>query len=187
MAYSDEVYPYLVNLKLVDEEGMVVEAGYELCHNFVESAVDLLVARHDRSLGGKITAVALARTHEFPDLLVQAYAAGFAETFGIKYRIAVNIIRSAESEFRKNLISYGFALAQAPDIAQGLIAEQMVDLAPAFLAAYGVELPEDADLTGLSNYLMGEAIELCERDYLKAVEKTIPFVVKNLARMGISY
>jgi hypothetical protein len=187
MAYSDEVFPYLVNLKLVDEKGMVVEAGYELCHNFVESAVDLLVARHDRSLGGKITAAALARTHEFPDLLVQAYAAGFAETFGIKYRIAVNIIRSAESEFRKNLVSYGLALAQEPDVAQGLIVEQLVALAPAFLAAYGVKITEDADLTGLSNYLMGEAIELCKKDYLRAVEKTIPFVTKNLARMGISY
>lgn len=168
-------------------EGGVSEAGYELCHTFVESAVDLLLARHDRSLGGKISAAALIRTREFPNLLVQAYAAGFAETFGLEYEAAAITIRSAEAEFRKNMVSYGLALAQKPQIAEGLIAEQLVALAPAFLGAYGVELPEDVDLLELSSYLIGVAIKLCKHDYLKAVENTIPFVSENLSDMGISY
>jgi len=173
-------------LGLATEDG-VSEAGYELCHTFVESAVDLLLARHDRSLGGKISAAALIRTREFPNLLVQAYAAGFAETFGLEYEAAAITIRSAEAEFRKNMVSYGLALAQKPQIAEGLIAEQLVALAPAFLGAYGVELPEDVDLLELSNYLIGVAIKLCKHDYLKAVENTIPFVSGNLSDMGISY
>ena len=105
-------------------------AGYELCHTFVESAVDLLVAQHDRSLGGKISVASLARTREFPDLLVKAYARGFAKTFGLKYSQAVDTIRSAESEFRRNMVSYGLALAQEPEVAKGLIVEQLVALAP---------------------------------------------------------
>jgi len=187
MAYSTEVYPYLAYLSLIDENGVVALAGYELCHTFVESAVDLLFAQQDRSLGAKISASALARTHEFPDLLVQAYAKRFAHAFRLNHATAVKIIRSAENEFRKNMVSYGIALAQEPDVAQGLIVEQLVALAPAFLAAYGVELPEGADLTGLSNFLIGEAIDLCQQDYLTAVENTIPFVSKNLSDMDISY
>jgi hypothetical protein len=186
MAKKEDVNALLNELGLASDEE-VSYAGYELCHTFVESAVDLLLARHDPSLGGKISAASLARTHDFPDLLVKAYARGFAKTFGLNYSQAVNTIRPAESEFRKNMVSYGIALAQEPDVAQMLIVEQLVALAPAFLAAYGVELPGDADLMGLSSYLMGEAVSLCEKDYLKAVEKTIPFVAKNLARMGISY
>ena len=169
------------------QNGLVTVAGYELCHTFVESAVDLLVAGGDRDLGRKISAAAVVRIPEFPSLLVKAYARGFAETFGVKYRAAVSTIRSAESEFRRNMISYGFALAQEPEIAQGLICEQLASLAPAFLAAYGVTVPEDADLTALSNYLMGFAIVVCEADYLATVNETITFVSTNLASMGISY
>jgi hypothetical protein len=167
----------------------ISEAGYELCHTFVESAVDLLVAGQERSLGGKISAAALARTHEFQDLLVKAYARGFAKAFGLEYAMAVKTIRSAENEFRRNMVSYGLALAQEPDIAEGLIAEQLVALAPAFLAAYGVELklPEGTDLKQLSDYLIGEAMTLCEDDYLTAVENTILFVSSNIPHMGRSY
>lgn len=187
MAHSPEVYPYLAYLSLLDEQGVPVKAAYELCHTFVESAVDLLLARHDRSLGGKISAAALIRTREFPSLLVQAYAAGFAETVGLEYEAAARTIRSAEAEFRKNMMAFGLALAQEPESAHVLIAEQLVDLAPAFLGAYGVEIPEGADLMALSSYLLGEAMVLCENDYLSTVNRTIPFVARNLARMGIAY
>jgi hypothetical protein len=187
MAYRGDVYPYLVYFKLVDAEGAVLDAGYELCHNFVESAVDLLVARHDPSLGGKISAAALLRTPEFPDLLVKAYAKGFAKKFNLNQATAIQTIRTAENEFRRNLVSYGVALAQAPDIAQGLIAEQLAALAPAFLGAYGVTLPPDVDLVGLSNALIDVAIEVCRTDYLPVVEGTIPFVANNLARDRIYY
>jgi len=187
MAELPAVRSLLIGFGLAQENGVVFDAGYELCHNFVESAVDLLVVRHERSLGGKIATAALARTHEFPNLLVKAYAKGFAETFRLDYATAVKTIRSAENEFRKNIVSYGVALAQKPDIAQGMIADQLAALAPAFLGAYGVTLPEGADLTVLSNYLIGIAITVCEGDYLPAVDNTIPVVSTNLAGMGISY
>ena len=182
---AQDLKDLLIELGLADTD--ISFAGYELCHTFVESAVDLLLAQHDRSLGWKISAASLARTREFPDLLVEAYARGFSKTFGLKYPQAVKTIRSAEAEFRKNMVSYGLALAQEPEVAKGLIAEQLVALAPAFLGAYGVELPEGADLTELSGYLIGVAIYSCQDDYLTAVESTIPFVSSNLPHMGRSY
>jgi hypothetical protein len=188
MAEITDVKDLLVELGLV-EDGRVTYVGYELCHTFVESAVDLLLALEDRSLGGKISAAALARTREFPDLLVQSYARKFAKKFGIDYATAVQTIRSAESEFRKNTVLYGLALAQDGDTARDLIVEQLVALAPAFLAAYGVEvgLPGYDELKALCDYLIGVAIDLCDEDYLFVVEETIQFVSSNLPHMGRSY
>lgn len=191
MANRKEVYPYLVGLNLVDENGAVVEVGYELCHTFVESAIDLLLARQDRSLGGKISAAALMRTPEFPNLLVQAYAKKFALEFELDYVTAVRTIRSVEKEFRRNMVSYGLALAQEPDVAKELIVEQLVELAPAFLGAYGVELPEGMtldDMKQVATTLIDQAIAVCKAgDYLAAVQGTISFVSDNLASMGKSY
>jgi hypothetical protein len=184
MANSPQIRTILKDFDLVDENG-VVWAGYELCHNFIESAVDLLIAQHDRSLGGKISAAALARTPQFPDLLVQAYAKSFMETFKLDRQTAVTVIRSAENEFRKSMVSYGFALAQEPAAAQGLMADQLAALAPAFLTAYGITLPAGTDLSGLSNYFLGVALDMCKDEYLIPVENSIQFVSNNLAGMLI--
>lgn len=184
MANNPQIHPFLESFDLVDENG-VAWAGYELCHNFIESAVDLLIAQHDRSLGGKISAAALARTPQFPDLLVKAYAKSFLETFKLDRQTAVTVIRSAENEFRKSMVSYGFALAQEPAAAQGLIADQLAALAPAFLTAYGITLPAGTDLSGLSNHFLGVALDMCKDEYLKPVENSIQFVSNNLAGMGI--
>jgi hypothetical protein len=187
MAEGVSVQPILSDFGLIDDQGGVAWAGYELCHIFIESAVDLLLAQHDRSLGGKISAAALLRTHEFPNLLVKAYAKGFKETFNLERQTAVAVIRSAENEFRKNMVSYGFALAQEPAVSQGLVADQLAALAPAFLVAYGVTLRDDADLNALSGFFLGVAIEMVQDEYLTAVEHTIQFVSGNLAEMGIPH
>jgi hypothetical protein len=175
----------LLNGVLSGDPDNVAAATYELCHTFVESAVDLLLARQDRSLGGKISAAALARTREFPDLLVKAYARRFAQQFGLDYATAAKTIRSAENEFRKTSVFYGLALAQEPETARDLIVEQLVALAPAFLASYRVELRlhDGTTLKQLSDDLIGEAIELCEVDYLPAVQETIQFVSGNLEHL----
>jgi hypothetical protein len=41
-------------------------------------------------------------------------------------------------------------------------------------------------LSALSKIFLGVAIEMCEAEYLTAVENTIQFVSANLAKMGIS-
>jgi hypothetical protein len=186
MAQIEAVTYILTGLGLADGN-QVSYVGYELCHTFLESAVDLLLARRDRSLGGKISAAALARAPEFPGLLVQSYARNFGKRFDIDYATAVKTIRSAESEFRKNTVLYGLALAQEPETARDLIVEQLVALAPAFLAAYGVEieLPDYPVLKALSTELIDVAIGQCD-DYLPVVEETILYVSSNLPHMGRS-
>jgi hypothetical protein len=188
MAEREDVHRLLTRLGLANDQG-VSYVGYELCHTFVESAVDLLLAQQDRSLGGKISAAALARTREFPDLLIQSYARKFAKKFGLEYATAVQTIRSAESEFRKNTVLYGLALAQAPETARDLIVEQLIALAPAFLAAYGaeVELPGYEELKAICDYLIDVAIDVCDEDYLVAVQKTIQYVSTNLPHLGRWY
>jgi hypothetical protein len=186
MANVSAIYQVLKDFQLADDV-TIAWAGYELCHNFIESAVDLLVAQHDRSLGGKISTAALLRTDEFPNLLVEAYAKGFKNRFNLDRHTAVTVIRSAENEFRKNMVSYGFALAQEPAVAQELIAGQLAELAPAFLSAYGVTLSPDTDLYELSKFFLNVAIEKCKDEYLTAVKNTIQFVSGNLAEIGILY
>jgi len=108
------------------------------------------------------------------------------ESFKLDWQTAVTVIRSAESEFRKNLAYYGVGLAQEPAVAQGWITEQLAALAPAFLNAYGVTLPANTDLSELSSYFLGIAIEMCKGEYLGAVDNTIQFVSGNLEGMRIS-
>ena len=192
MAKRSDVSNLLLSLGLAKEgedgETVISGAGYELCHNFVESAVDLLIAQHDRRLGGKILAAALSRTSKFPELLVKVYSEGFKDTFELKRQTAVTVIRSAENEFRKNMVSYGFALMQDFEVAKGLIADQLAALAPGFLSAYGITLSEDpSDLNVLSNVFLDIAIDVCKDGYFSAVMNTIEFVSRNLAKMGISY
>jgi hypothetical protein len=76
-------------------------------------------------------------------------------------------------------------LAQEPAAAQGLMADQLAALAPAFLTAYGITLPAGTDLSGLSNYFLGVALDMCKDEYLIPVENSIQFVSNNLAGMLI--
>ena len=73
MANIEAVKAVLLKFGLTEEKQNgsleISAAGYELCHNFVESAVDLLISQHDRRLGGKIATAAISRTPKFPDLL----------------------------------------------------------------------------------------------------------------------
>jgi hypothetical protein len=68
------------------------------------------------------------RGNGFPDLFVKAYANGFKETFNLDRQTAVTVIRSAENEFRKSMVSYGLDLAQETAVAQGLIADQLAGM-----------------------------------------------------------
>ena len=81
----------------------------ELCHNLVETGVDILMKRMHPMIGQEIIASTIVRSPEFPILLVKAYAADFSAYFG-GYLKAARLITSAEREFRKTMILYGQAL-----------------------------------------------------------------------------
>jgi len=148
----------------------------ELYHNAVEAAVDILLCQKDRALGGKITAAALARSPEFPAMLVKTYHSLAPE----------NLIRGTESDFRRNLVAYGFALMQPRDKAVEDIASQLASMAGAFLAMYGIDPSGLGDLDTLAFNIVNLALEECEKDYLDAVNGTIQQVSGALKSNHIS-
>ena len=140
------------------------------------AAVDILLCQKDRALGGKITAAALARSPEFPAMLVKTYHSLAPE----------NLIRGTESDFRRNLVAYGFALVQPQDKAVEDIASQLASMAGAFLAMYGIDPSGLGDLDTLAFNIVNLALEECEKDYLDAVNGTIERVSSALKSNHIS-
>jgi len=159
----------------------------EISHELVENAVDILMKRIDHSIGRKITSAALFRSPEFPLLLAKAYAPGFAETFGISRLEAAKIIVSAEKEFRKSLVLYGQILMQDEATALQLISEQTAGVAKGFLAANGIDLPPDTDITPLVQYFTELAMALCAADFADEVDATTSYVGAQMKAHGISY
>jgi hypothetical protein len=172
--------PLLISYNFGDE---VVN---ELCHDLIEFALDIMITQKDKSLAPKISLAAMLRTPEFPLILVKAYAEGLAQQNfpGIDYPVAVKIILRSENEFRKSMISYGQALMQDQETAIDLIAQQLVDLAKAFLG----ELPgSEGDILTLAKYGLSLSMNICSSDFYIELHKTINFVSGELSDYGISY
>ena len=168
--------PFFSDGGKIDPNDLTFWLNVELYHNAVESAVDILICRHDRALGGKISAAALARSPEFPAMLVKTYRSLAPE----------NLIRGTESDFRRNLVAYGFALMQPREKAVEDIASQLASMAGAFLAMYGIDPSGLGDLDTLAFNIINLALEECEGDYLDAVNGTIERVSSALKSNHIS-
>ena len=153
----------------------------EVCHNFIEPAVDILMKRVDPVIGKKIMAAALLRTNAFPDMLVEVYAEGLSGETGMNFNDAAQAIRAAEKDFRKTTILYGMALSQSEETAVRLLAEQLASVAAAYLRMLGYPIPVDADLTPLAVVGIQQGIELCKNDFKAEIAATVKLVKKNLA------
>jgi len=159
----------------------------EVSHELVENGIDILMKRIDPMIGHKIISSALRRSPELPYLLVKAYAADFSDYAGISFHKAAKIITSAEREFRRSMIFYGHALLQDDVTSLELISEQTANVAKGFLAAYGIEIPAEIDVTSLVMFLTQEAIAACADDFVSEITATVGFVNDNLVIEGISY
>jgi hypothetical protein len=167
--------------------GMPDEVKLEIAHEIVENGVDILVKRLDPGVGQKVATSAARRSPEFPLLLVRAYAPGFSEYAGISYAEAAGLITSAEREFRRNMVLYGYVLMQDEGTAVMLLSEEMASLAVSYLSVYGITLPEGVDLVPLIEFAVGQAMELCETDYAWEIQATIDHVDGELRARGIYY
>ena len=159
----------------------------EVSHELVENGIDILMKRIDPMIGHKIVSSALRRSPELPHLVVRAYAADFSDYGDISFRKAAKIITSAEMEFRRSMIFYGHALLQEDVTSVELISEQTANVAKSFLAAYGIEIPAEIDVTPLVKFLTEEAIAVCAGDFASEIAATVGFVNDNLVIEGISY
>ena len=169
---------------LLESQGITLTAPVllEVCHNFVEASVDILVTRLDPKIGARLVQAGLFRSRSFPAMLVEVYAAGLAANPpGMAIEDATRIIMEAEGSFRRITILYGLALTEPEDVAVGLLAENFATFAGAYLTAMGVTLPPDADLTPLAAYGIQQGIVLCENDFTAEIAATYKFVKKNMA------
>lgn len=157
------------------------ELALELYHNFVETAVDVLITRIDPEIGRKITAAALMRTPLFPAVLGHAYGFMFDSCFGSAAK-AAEAIAAVEKEFRKSMLLYGQALSQDEGTAVQLLSEQTADLAEGFL---GAPLPLSRDeVVALVVQLVQGAMQLCEYDFAAELDATVVQVGERMNAEG---
>ena len=159
----------------------------EIAHNLVEYGTDILVKRIEPRIGEHVIFSSLARSPEFPLLLVKAYGEGLASAAGISRLEAAQLIISTEMEFRKTMIAYGQALTMEEATAIQLVSEQMAALAAAFLASYGIVLPEGVDLVPLLKAGIEGAMLLCAPDFSGELAATVEEVKLQLKAHGIGY
>ncbi|CAG0993309.1 hypothetical protein GEOBC_02492 [Geobacteraceae bacterium] len=159
----------------------------EIAHNFIEYGTDILLKRIDPHIGEKIIISALVRSPEFPLLLVKAYGEGLASTAGMSRLEASRLIIATEMEFRKTMIAYGQALTRDEATALQLFAEQLAALSTAFLAAYGIVLPDGVDLVPLAKGGIEGAMLLCAPDFSGELAATVEEVKLQLTAHGIRY
>lgn len=169
---------------LLESQGITLTAPVllEVCHNFVEASVDILVTRLNPNIGQKLVQAGLFRTRAFPAMLIDVYAQGLADNAPMTLQEASQVIAAAEGSFRRITILYGLALTEPEDVAVRLLAENFATFARAYLTAMGVTLPPDADLTTLAAYGIQQGIVLCANDFAAEVNATFKLVKKNLAQ-----
>jgi hypothetical protein len=180
----------LILMPVLESYGILLNPDdvLDIAHEMTEAGIDLLVKRTlDSRIGQKIVSSSLLRDPGFPLLLVKAFAGDLADYAGINRFEAARIIVSAEREFRKSMILYGTALNQDEATALMLISEQLAAVAEGFLAANGVDLPEEVDLVPLIQFAIGTSMEICADDFADELKKTTTFVEKQLKTHGVSY
>ncbi len=164
-------------------------AALQVCHELVEYGVDILIKHIDPTVGARITAAALQPNPNFPMLLEKAYLKEFAADFGLSNVEARKFFMSSERQFRQFMVLYGQVLMQDDTTAVALIAEQLANMAVAFLAANGITLPPDFDIAKLElilQYGIGQSIGICSADFFGEVTATADFVDQQLAQHGIT-
>jgi hypothetical protein len=161
--------------------------GVEICHNVIEAAGDIVLARRDSSVGAKLMEIALRPKPHMQNLMVRAYAQGLSDVSGSRgYPIdlsqAEQLIRSEEEGFRSSCIAYGFLLQQDESVILENVIAQFKQLAVLYLALNGLPNPGEATLTLLLQVSFQVADGLIKDDYMKEIQATIAMVKRNMVK-----
>lgn len=168
-------------------EATLDAASLELAHGFVELAVDLLVKDIDPAIGQKILYAATFRTSQFPALLVKAYSQDVAQALRISQLDAAKIIIARELQFKSLMTIYGKILMQKTADSTSLLAQLLPRLARDALGVHGIQVAQSAEVTGLLNTVLQEAMLLCTPDFAGELYATIDFVHQQMDLHGIVY
>ncbi len=153
----------------------------KICHQFVESGVDLLVKSLDPTVGSRLIAASYYRSDQVPSILVNAYAGDLGALAGSSEKAADMIVK-AEGALRMRLMGYGWALTQdnALDIISGemgKLGEQMLGLQPGAGEA----------LAPIAKQGIIAAMSLCAPDFEGELRATTGWVNGNLSSAGVSW
>ena len=159
----------------------------EVCHNIIEAAGDIVLARYDHSVGLKITQIAARPKTNMQNLMARAYSKGLADfslttAAPLTLEQAEQLIRVTENEFRTGCIAYGWLLQQDESIILENIIEQFKQLATVFLSAAGITPPGDELLTALLQASFQAAIGLIETDYMTEIMATVDMLKKAMVK-----
>lgn len=154
-----------------------------LAHPFIETALDLLIKRNeDPSIGPEILQAAQGRPSSIPDLLVAAYARGFADHMDLTDEEAAELIRGAEAEFQQLMIRYGEILSREESEAIQSLAEQGSALIESYVAsAVGKKVDVPSEVTVRFLHL---AIQQVEGDYGQEVSATLEYLKHSLSYLN---
>jgi hypothetical protein len=169
--------------------GTHLEVGVEICHNVIEAAGDIVLARGDASVGEKLMQIALRPKPHMQNLMVRAYAQGLSDASGslgypITFVQAEQLIRSEEEGFRTSCIAYGYLLQQDESIILANVIAQFKQLAQVYLELNGLPVPPEADLEPLLQVSFQVADGLIKDDYMKEIQATIAMVKRNMVKEG---
>jgi hypothetical protein len=166
--------------------GMNPDEALLIAHVITEDAIDIRLGNEvDPLLGRKLATAARNETKMFRALLVEAYAADYADyCFGGDYATAASVLTATEEGHRKYMIFLGQAISKSEPAAAQLLAQQLVSILPELL---GNPLPvPEAEAVEIVRAAMFSAMDICD-DYLAEINATIEFVDKNLKEHGIAY
>jgi hypothetical protein len=153
--------------------------GKEICHDLVETAIDLMIKYLDPNIGNRLVDSARSSDKKMLDLLVKAYAQDVATIDGIGLDQAIAIIAGNESGFRMAILSLGNALKLKAPNDLNAVAAQLAGLAD---AAYQVHVDP-----GIVAQALQAAMLVCSGDFVTEIMATIGFVQGKLAEHYIDY
>jgi hypothetical protein len=169
------------------------EVALELFHSLVEWGLDILTLRLDPMIGEKMAAAAMYRSPEFPNILVDAFAEGFAPFFGGNSDFAAGVIVQAEEAFRNEIMAIGFILSQGEEAALEIFSKTLADQAEAYLEQFGISLDPSVDIEGmvktyitLSMSLHGTDENGLPQQYIEEIQATVNYLDEELKARGIT-
>jgi hypothetical protein len=178
---------------LPPELGIPKEVALELFHSLVEWGLDILTLRLDPMIGEKMATAAMYRSPEFPTILVNAYADGFAPFFWGNSDFAAGVIVQAEEAFRTEIMAIGFILSQGEEAALEAFSQMLAGQAEADLEQFGISLDPSVDIEGMVKTYITLSMSLHDMDenglphqYVEEIQATVNYLDEELKTRGFT-
>lgn len=184
-ALHEYLYANSEDYRNLEGLGITYDIYIELCHEMVEAAGDVLIARFQPNIGKIIVKAALRPAGDLQNLLVRAYVDDFvvfAESVGLPLTVgeATALFQQAEQSFRQSMLAYGTLLQEDEATIISLMTDNYNGMVQAYLAALGISLPPGTDVSPLIQTAINVSLSLMAGDYKKEILATKNYVAAQL-------